>query len=190
MQEAQKAPWLVFPLSQVKINCWQIWQIHRKMSNWFLCWVGFFLFLFLFFFSFFSLNSASWLQGKSKQKFILKDLKSMFILPQAHSLTEFSSSFAFPSTKPKFPPPLNLQPSSSPEAPLLIIRSLCEPFAPGWSHPHRICSTKCKGNRQWIILLLSQIISPSGNRSSVAVNSGSTAHKSWTTACRNQYHWL
>lgn len=149
-----------------------------------------FLFLFLFFFSFFSLNSASWLQGKSKQKFILKDLKSMFILPQAHSLTEFSSSFAFPSTKPKFPPPLNLQPSSSPEAPLLIIRSLCEPFAPGWSHPHRICSTKCKGNRQWIILLLSQIISPSGNRSSVAVNSGSTAHKSWTTACRNQYHWL
>lgn len=55
----------------------------------------------------------------------------MFALPRAHSLTEFSSSFAFPSTKLKFPPPLNLQPSISPKAPLLILKSLCEPFAPG-----------------------------------------------------------
>lgn len=113
MQGAQKVPWLLFPLLQAEIYCWQVWGIHRKKKVK--------LILDIFF------NSASWHEGKSKQKSTLNDLKSMFTLPQAHSLAEFSCSFALPSTKLKFPPPLNLHPSSSPEAPLLISRSLLCP---------------------------------------------------------------
>lgn len=173
MQEAQKVPWLLFPLLQAEIYCWQVWGIHRKKKS-----------KIDFRYFFLTLPPDTKASPNKNPLWMTWNLCLLFLrltvlLISVAALLYQVQSWSFPHHL-TFTQALHLRPLS-------LLAGLYS--APGWTQPNRICSTKSKRNRLWIILVLSWITSPC-NKSSVAVNSRPTAHRSWTTACRNQYHWL
>lgn len=128
MQEAQKVPWLLFPLLQAEIYCWQVWGIHRKKKS-----------KIDFRYFFLTLPPDTKASPNKNPLWMTWNLCLLFLrltvlLISVAALLYQVQSWSFPHHL-TFTQALHLRPLS-------LLAGLYS--APGWTQPNWICSTKSK----------------------------------------------